>query len=77
MLASFLTILGLVLTAIGTGIAAWSVRITQKDAIRIAGKSSDINESLRDNLLKQSRSAMWGLVLVAVGTVIQIIVLLW
>lgn len=71
---------GLVLTLIGAGIADNAVILREDDAIAVgvsrwSGETREENLALPmvQNLLKASRSAMWGLILVAAGTSLQIV----
>jgi hypothetical protein len=70
--APAILILGLVLAAVGAGVAARAVILTQLQADALASTQRNVNDALRDALLRQSRAAAWGLGLVALGTIVQI-----
>jgi hypothetical protein len=75
-----LTALGLLLTLIGAGIAAKGVIITEHEAMRLVPGipvGPTFEQALRNSpvfqsLVYQSHTAMWGLILVAVGTAVQL-----
>jgi hypothetical protein len=72
--APAILILGLVLAAVGAGIAAAAVMLTRSQADALTStQRADTNDVLRDSLLRQSRAAALGLGLVALGTIVQII----
>jgi hypothetical protein len=71
-IATVLLVLGLVLTAVGAGIAASGVILTQTQATELANTKWGMNVELRDALLDQSARAKWGLITVAIGTVMQL-----
>jgi hypothetical protein len=64
---------GLILTLIGAAIAAYGVILGNVDARALATMKWDFNQQLYESLLTQSRCAMWGLIIVAIGTAMQII----
>jgi predicted lysophospholipase L1 biosynthesis ABC-type transport system permease subunit len=70
--APAILILGLVLAAVGAGVAARAVILTQLQADALASTQRNVNDALRDALLQQSRTAALGLGLVALGTIVQI-----
>jgi hypothetical protein len=79
-LSDLLTALGLLLTLIGAGVAARAVILKPEDAANIGVSrfgSEDWREELKQpmvqNLLKSSRAAKLGLILVAVGTLLQLL----
>lgn len=65
-------LLGLVLTAVGAGVAAQAVIITESQARDLAATKWDSNEELKNALLDQSQKAKWGLVVIVIGTLFQI-----
>ena len=67
-----LPILGLLVTFAGACWAAQAVIIDEKTARELATPKWDMNEDLRQALLKQSRAARNGLILVGIGSAIQI-----
>ena len=67
-----LTLVGLLFTAVGAGITAWAVVLGTKEADELAATKWDRNIELRDALLHQSRSARIGLIIIVVGTLLQI-----
>ena len=80
MVLDLLTILGLLMTALGAWIAARAVILRPEDAVHIGlsrYSSGDLEKDLRlpavQNLLKSSRSARKGLLFVLFGTVFQIV----
>ena len=82
-LADVFTAVGLVLAASGAAWAAKSVMLKEDDAISIGvprWASEDRAENLKmpmvQNLLSASTGARWGLWLVVVGTVVQLVPLL-
>lgn len=73
-----LTLTGLILTVTGAGVAARAVLLRKEDAVaiglaRFAGETFEENLKLPavQNLLRSSRHAMWGFILVAMGTALQ------
>jgi hypothetical protein len=64
---------GLALTLVGAGVAAYGVILSEHDARALASMKWDFNQELYESLLFQSRCAMWGLIVVALGTFMQII----
>src|SRR6516164_4323554 len=70
--AAGLLVVGLILTAVGAGIAASGVILTEKQATELASTKWDLNVELRDALLDQSTTAMWGLIFILIGTVMQL-----
>jgi hypothetical protein len=71
-----LNIAGLLLTLLGAIVAASGVIMSKQTAIEISSTYWDENLRLRAALLKQSRTAAGGLVLVALGTALQLCALL-
>ena len=67
-----LPILGLLVTFVGACWAARAVIIDDKTARKLATPRLGPNEALRQALLKQSRAARNGLILVGIGSAIQI-----
>lgn len=65
-------IAGLLLTVVGAGIAAKGVIMNKSVATELASTKWDLNEGLRRSLIQQSRDARNGLILVAIGSLIQI-----
>jgi hypothetical protein len=72
-LDSALLIVGLLVSLIGAGLAAWAVVIDESTADKLAATNWGHNPELKKALLKQSRAARNGLVLVALGSIIQIV----
>jgi hypothetical protein len=72
-LDSGLLILGLLVSLLGAGLTASAVVIDEKTAEQLAATAWDKNEALKQALLDQSRAARNGLILVAVGSAIQIV----
>jgi hypothetical protein len=62
---------GLLLTAIGAGVAAKSVIITREQAETTSGTYWGGNNAFRDALLSQSRAAKNGLLCVVFGSLLQ------
>jgi hypothetical protein len=58
---------------VGAGVAAYGVILSEHDARALASMKWDFNQELYESLLFQSRCAMWGLIVVALGTFMQII----
>src|SRR5262249_55303036 len=71
-----LNLVGLALTAIGAGLAAWNVIITPEQAEALSGTYYNGNNALRDALLAQSRGARTGLWFVVAGTALQAVALI-
>jgi hypothetical protein len=63
---------GLVLVAVGAGWTAKSVIVSEQTATQLASTKWGMNAELRDAVLGQSRDAQSGLILVVVGTFLQI-----
>ena len=72
-----LLIVGLAVTVVGAIVAAWNVIISQETAATLSSTMWDENKAFRDALVAQSHGAAWGLVIVVVGTVIQIAGVPW
>ncbi|HVA15164.1 MAG TPA: hypothetical protein VNF99_18090 [Stellaceae bacterium] len=75
--ASWLLIIGLIAVLGGAIWAATGVIMSEKTATELASTKWDMNEELRDALRSQSRKARDGLVLVAIGSVLQIAGVVW
>jgi uncharacterized membrane protein len=73
--AIVLMLLGLLITAIGAGIAAWAVMLTDDQAKLFGTTMWGGNAAFVEGLKKQSRNARWGFILVAIGTVLQFVAL--
>jgi len=73
MAATACVLVGLVMTAVGAGIAAKAVIITQSQARELAATKWNENEQLKSALLDQSRKAKWGLITIVIGTALQIL----
>jgi hypothetical protein len=71
--ASSILLVGLVLTLVGAGLAAYGVILSEDNARALASMKWNFNQELYESLLFQSRCAMWGLIVVAFGTAMQII----
>jgi hypothetical protein len=76
----WITVVGLVLQLLGAGVAVLATRVTPHEAIELGMSryGSDVPEEnivlpAVQNLLKQYRYARWGLLLIAAGTVFQIV----
>lgn len=73
-IADFLTLLGLVATVLGAGVAARAVILTEDDAIsigvsRLSGsREENLKLPMVQNLLSSSRWAKWGLLAIFFGT---------
>jgi hypothetical protein len=65
--------LGILLTALGAFLAAKGVIVSDEDATSLATAKWDLNPELKQNLLRQSRLAVWGLGLVVVGSGFQFV----
>jgi hypothetical protein len=81
---SILTLVGLSLTLIGAAITAWAATISPEQAVTISASryapetiEEGLNLPAAQNLLKQSRAAKHGLILIATGTVLQIVGTAW
>ena len=70
---SALLIFGLLLSLLGAWWAASAVVIDEKTASRLAATKWDMNTELMRALLDQSHAARNGLILVAIGSGIQIL----
>jgi hypothetical protein len=70
--STILILLGLLLTAVGAGIAAKAVIISDEQATRLAGPNLGGNNALADSLKAQSRRAKNGLRMILGGTILQI-----
>jgi len=80
MVADLFTLVGMILTAIGAWRAASAVILKEDDAItigvaRYSGETREDNLKLPavQNLLRSSKGAQWGFLLIAGGTVLQIL----
>jgi hypothetical protein len=71
--AAGLVLLGLILTAFGAAIAASGVILTPEQATELASTKWGENRELRAALLDQSAKAWWGLMVIAVGTGMQVV----
>jgi predicted DNA repair protein MutK len=71
-MALVFSLVGLILTLFGAGVAAYGVLLSDTDARALATMQWKFNQQLYENLLFQSKCAMWGLIVVAIGTLIQI-----
>lgn len=76
--ADLVSLVGLILTLIGAGVAAKAVILREDDAIKIGLSrfASEIKEEnlkmpMVQNLLWSSRAAKYGLTMVSVGTALQ------
>jgi len=72
-MAIVLSVAGMVLAFVGSGLAALGVIVSEQTATALASTRWDFNEALRRAILQQSRAAAIGLGLVAVGTLLQMI----
>jgi hypothetical protein len=87
-IASALNIVGLVIILAGSMVTPRAVILKPRDAIRIAGQSGAtgwgagvkrlpdetyLQQPAVQNLIRQSKWAKWGLILIAGGTVFQIL----
>ena len=72
-MAIVLSVAGMILAFVGSGLAALAVIVSQQTATALASTRWDFNEALQRAILQQSRAAAIGLGLVAVGTLLQII----
>lgn len=68
-----LAIVGLLMTTIGAGWAAVGVVVNKQTATEIASTKWGMSEDLRRSLIRQSRDARNGLILVALGSALQIV----
>lgn len=66
-------VIGLLCTVIGAWRASAAVIIDEKTADILAGTYWDKNEPLKKALMDQSAAARQGLILIAIGTSLQII----
>jgi hypothetical protein len=74
---TWLNLLGLLLTGLGAFVTARSVVISKDQAKMLSGAYFSGNEALRHALLIQSRSAQIGLYCIFVGTLSQIVALMY
>jgi hypothetical protein len=65
-------LVGLALTAIGAAITAGAVILTETQAAALSRTMWDENEELKKALLNQSQKAKWGLIIIVIGTLLQI-----
>jgi hypothetical protein len=87
-IASAINIVGLVIVLTGSVVTAFAVILKPRDAIRIAGQSGAtgwgagvkpipdetyLQQPAVENLIRQSKRAKWGLILIAGGTFCQIL----
>jgi hypothetical protein len=87
-ISSALDIVGLVIVLTGSVVTAFAVILKPRDAIRIAGQSGAtgwgagvkpipdetyLQQPAVENLIRQSKRAKWGLILIAGGTIFQIL----
>ena len=72
MLETWLNLIGLLLTGGGAFVAARAVIISDEQAQLLSGTYWNGNNTLRDALLAQSRSARNGLLCVVFGTALQV-----
>jgi hypothetical protein len=70
--AQICLLLGLVLTALGAGIAAKAVIISGSQANQLAAAKWDSNQELKDALLNKSHKARRGLIIIVIGAALQI-----
>ena len=77
MIETWLNLFGLLLTGLGALVTARSVIISKDQAKLLSGTYCNGNEVLRDALLAQSRSAQIGLYCIVVGTIAQIVALIY
>ena len=68
-----LSIAGLILTALGASASAFGVIIKTAMADKLSGTNWGQNLHLKRALIKQSRWAAGGLLLIALGTILQIV----
>jgi hypothetical protein len=69
--ATVMVLVGLLLTAVGVGIAARAIGIDERTAAAIAAIRLDRDRALEASLLAQSRAARRGLWTILAGTVLQ------
>jgi hypothetical protein len=74
---TWLNLFGLLLTGLGAVVTARSVIISKDQATTLSGTYWSGNAALRDALLAQSRSAQIGLYCIFVGTLSQIVALIY
>jgi hypothetical protein len=67
------TVAGLLLTTVGAAVAARAVIVTEQQATELASPMWDLNPKLKASLIRQSRTAMYGLGLMVAGTALQLI----
>ena len=72
-MAIVLSVAGMILAFVGSGLAALAVIVSEQTATALASTLWDFNEALQRAILQQSRAAAIGLGLVAVGTLLQMI----
>jgi hypothetical protein len=75
--ASALLIVGLLVSLIGAAWAAKAVIIDENTAAQLSATKWNGNDALRQALLDQSRAARDGLILIGLGSVIQIAGVVW
>jgi hypothetical protein len=71
-----LNAVGLLLQFGGAVISASGVMLTDRTATQLASPMWDLNQPLKDALLKQSKRTVFGLGVLAVGTCLQLIAIL-
>lgn len=78
------TLAGLTITLIGAGVTAKAVILREDDAINIGltrysggVREEDLQLPMVQNLLWSSRAAKYGLIMVAIGTALQAVPILW
>jgi hypothetical protein len=71
--SEIITLGGLLMTMLGAGVAASGVIMSKETATDLSRTRWDENASLKAALLKQSRTAAAGLVLLASGTGLQMV----
>jgi hypothetical protein len=76
-LKHWLNLFGLLLTGLGAFVTARSVIISKDQATTLSGGYFGGNKALRDALLAQSRSAQIGLYCIFIGTLSQIVALIY
>src|SRR5262249_36768029 len=72
-MAIVLSVAGMILAFVGSGLAALAVLVNEQTATALASTRWDFNEPLKRAIQQQSRAAAIGLGLVAAGTLLQII----
>lgn len=68
-----LIVIGLLVTTVGAAWAAASGIMSKQIATELASTKWDMNEDLRRSLIRQSRDARNGLILVGIGSILQIV----